>query len=166
MVVTGPNDLLPDQLTERLRASGALPFGRVTAIHSEERRLMLVSMIMPLRVEYSPDAPGEAPTRLLLKSSRDGLDAGLQSLVGEREVAFYTQAAPLMPGGPSRTATTRNARRDAFTCCWRTYRRRTWSSLSGLSRRGPRHASALWRVANTKHGLESRWGHQVGLVDV
>jgi hypothetical protein len=100
MVVTGPDDLLPDQLTERLRASGALPFGRVTAIHSEERRTMLVSTIMPLRVEYSPDAPGEAPTRLLLKSSRDGLDAGLQSLLGEREVAFYTQAAPLMPGGP------------------------------------------------------------------
>src|SRR5205807_2212221 len=51
-------------------------------------------------VEYSFDAPGEAPTRLLLKSSRDGLGAGLQAIVGEREVAFYTQAAPLMPGGP------------------------------------------------------------------
>jgi hypothetical protein len=100
VVVIGPDDLLPDQLTERLRASGALPFGRVTAIHSEERRPMLVSTIMPLRVEYSPDAPAEAPTRLLLKSSRDGLDARLQSLVGEREVAFYTQAAPLMPSGP------------------------------------------------------------------
>ena len=100
MVGTGPGDLLPDQLTERLRASGALPFGRVTAIHPEEPRTMLVSTIMPLRVEYSFDAPGEAPTRLLLKSSRDGLGAGLQAIVGEREVAFYTQAAPLMPGGP------------------------------------------------------------------
>ena len=47
---------------------------------------MLVSTIMPLRVEYSFDAPGEAPTRLLLKSSRDGLGAGLQAIVGEREV--------------------------------------------------------------------------------
>ena len=100
MVITGPDDLLPDQLTERLRASGALPFGRVTAIHPEECRTMLVSTIIPLHVEYSPDAPGEVPTRLLLKSSRDGLDAGLQSIVGEREVAFYTRAAPLMPGGP------------------------------------------------------------------
>jgi len=60
---------------------------------------MLVSTIMPLRVEYAPDAPSEAPTRLLLKSSRDGLAAGLQSLVGEREVACDTQAAPLMPSG-------------------------------------------------------------------
>jgi len=100
VVVTGADDLLPDQITERLRINGALPFGRVTAIRPGECRAMIVSTIMPLRVEYSPDAPGEAPTRLLLKSSRDGLDAGLQSLVGEREVAFYTQAAPLMPGGP------------------------------------------------------------------
>ena len=90
MAVTGPDDLLPDQLTECLRASGAIPFGRVTAIHSEERRPMIMSTIMPLRVEYSPDAPAEAPTRLLLKSSREGFDAGLQSLVGEREVAFYS----------------------------------------------------------------------------
>ena len=71
MVGTGPGDLLPDQLTERLRASGALPFGRVTAIHPEEPRTMLVSTIMPLRVEYSFDAPGEAPTRLLLKSDTE-----------------------------------------------------------------------------------------------
>src|ERR1700730_13572183 len=89
VVVTGPDDLLPDQLTERLRVSGARPFGRVTAIHPGEPRPMILSTIMPLRVEYSPEAPGEAPTRLLLKSSRDGLDAGLQSFVGEREVAVH-----------------------------------------------------------------------------
>jgi hypothetical protein len=58
---------------------------------------MILSSIMPSRVEYSPDGPAEAPTRLLLKSSRDGLEAGLQSLVGEHEVAFYTQAAPFAP---------------------------------------------------------------------
>jgi len=34
-----------------------------------------------------------------LKATRSGLDASLQS-VGEREVAFYRRAAPLMPGGP------------------------------------------------------------------
>lgn len=99
MVVTGPEDFVPDQLTERLRVRGALPFGRVTAIHAGERRTTILSTIVPLRLEYSPDAPSEAPTRLLLKATRDGLDAGLRS-VGEREVAFYGQAAPLMPGGP------------------------------------------------------------------
>jgi len=99
VVVSGPDDLLPHQLTERLRVSGALPFGRVTAVHAEERRTTILSAIVPLRVEYSADAPGEAPTRLLLKASRGGLDSSLQ-FVGEREVAFYSRAAPLMPGGP------------------------------------------------------------------
>jgi hypothetical protein len=75
-------DLAPDQLTERLRASRALPSGRVTAVHPGERRTTILSTIVPLRVEYSPDAPNEAPTRLLLKTSRDGLDPGLGS-VGE-----------------------------------------------------------------------------------
>jgi hypothetical protein len=97
VLVSGPEDLVPDQLTERLR--GVLPVGRVTAVHVGERRTMLVSTIVPLRVEYSPDAPSEAPARLILKSTRPGLDPGLAS-IGEREVAFYRRAAPLMPGGP------------------------------------------------------------------
>lgn len=88
-----------DFLTERLRASGALPRGRVVAVHAGERRTTIVSMIAPLRVEYSSDAPGEAPTRQFLKATRGGLDPGLQS-VGEREVDFYRHAAPRMPGGP------------------------------------------------------------------
>ncbi len=99
MVVTGPEDLDPDQLTERLRVRGALPFGRVTAVHAGERRTTILSTIVPFRLEYSPNVPSEAPIRLLLKATRGGLDAGLQS-IGEREVAFYSQAAPLMPGGP------------------------------------------------------------------
>jgi hypothetical protein len=97
VVVSGPEDLVPDQLTERL--SGVLPVGRVTAVHAGERRTTVVSTIVPLRVEYSPDAPTEAPTRLILKATRPGLDPSLRS-IGEREVAFYRQAAPLMPGGP------------------------------------------------------------------
>jgi hypothetical protein len=61
MVVTGPEDLAPDQLTERLR--GALPVGRVTVVHAGERRPTILSTIVPLRVEYSSDAPSEAPAR-------------------------------------------------------------------------------------------------------
>ena len=99
VVVTSAEDLVPDDLTERLRASGALPCGRATAVHAGERRTTILSVIVPLRVTYSPDAPAEAPTRLLLKATRGGLDASLAS-VGEREVAFYRQAAPLMPEGP------------------------------------------------------------------
>ncbi len=96
MVIAGLEDLVPDRLTECLR--GALPVGRVIAVHAGERRPLIVSTIVPLRLEYSPDAPSEAPTRLILKAARAGLDTGLQ-FVGEREVAFYRQAAPLVPDG-------------------------------------------------------------------
>ncbi len=99
MVEAGLEKFSPDYLTERLRASGALPSGRATAVHAGERRTTILSTIVPLRVEYSSDAPAEAPTRLLVKATQSGLDAGLRS-VGEREVAFYRQAAPLMPDGP------------------------------------------------------------------
>lgn len=88
-----------DFLTERLRASGVLPRGRVLAVDAGESRPTIVSTAAPLRVEYSSDAPAEAPTRVFLKATRGGLDPGLRS-VGEREVAFYRYAAPLMPDGP------------------------------------------------------------------
>jgi thiamine kinase-like enzyme len=84
-----------DFLTERLRASGVLPRGRVLAVDAGERRTTIVSTIAPLRVAYSPDA---RQRRLFLKATRGGLDPGLRS-VGEREVAFYRYAAPLMPDG-------------------------------------------------------------------
>jgi len=86
-------------LTERLHATGALPYGRVTAVDCGERRTTIVSTVAPLRLEYSPDAPAEAPTRLFLKATRGGLDPDLRS-VGEREVAFYRHIAPLMRDGP------------------------------------------------------------------
>lgn len=88
-----------DFLTERLRASGMLPRGRVLAVDAGECRPTIVSTAAPLRVEYSSDAPAEAPTRVFLKATRGGLDPGLRS-VGQREVAFYRYAAPLMPDGP------------------------------------------------------------------
>ena len=99
VVVASVEDLTPEQLTERLRASGALPRGSVTAIHPAPRRTTILSTIEPFRVDYSSDAPAAAPARLFLKATRGGLAAGLQSL-GEREVAFYRQVAPLMSDGP------------------------------------------------------------------
>ena len=41
-----------DFLTERLRASGALPRGRVIAVDAGERRTTIVSTIATLCVEY------------------------------------------------------------------------------------------------------------------
>lgn len=100
MSVLDPRKLSPEDLTERLPASGALPHGRITGVHSGDVRTTVVSTIAPLRLEYSADAPSDAPARLFLKASRDGLDATLQSIIGQREVTFYRQVAPLMPHGP------------------------------------------------------------------
>jgi hypothetical protein len=88
-----------DFLTERLRLGGALSHGRVTAVHPGERQVTVLSTIVPLRLEYSADAPPGSPARLLLKASRHDLDASLK-FVGQREVDFYRQVAPLMPDGP------------------------------------------------------------------
>jgi hypothetical protein len=98
VVVVGIEDFTPDYLTERLHASGTLSSGRVTAVRAGESRTTIVSTIVPFRLEYSADAPPEAPTRLVLKGSRSGLDAALRA-AGEREVAFYRQAAALTPEG-------------------------------------------------------------------
>jgi hypothetical protein len=95
--ILDPEHISPDDLTARLRANGVLPTGRVTAVHPGERRPTLVSMIIPLRLEYSADAPPDAPTRTILKTDRAGLDPSLPG-IGEREVMFYRRAAPVMPG--------------------------------------------------------------------
>ena len=98
MVTAGSDDLSSEDLTERLRAGGALPTGRVVAIHPGTTHLTLISTVRSYRVEYSPDAPPQAPTRFVLKTSGSGIDPVLRKS-GEQEVAFYRQAAPLTPSG-------------------------------------------------------------------
>src|SRR4030095_2050176 len=99
MVADGCGDLTPEYLTERLRVSGTLPAGRVTAIQAGESRKTILSTITAYRVEDSADAPPDAPTRMILKGSGSGIDPILRS-ASELEVAFYRQAAPLTPGRP------------------------------------------------------------------
>jgi hypothetical protein len=98
MVTDGFGDLTPEFLTERLRVSGTLPTGRVTAIHAGESKKTILSTIASYRVEYSADAPRDAPTRMILKGLGSGLDPVLRR-ASELEVAFYHQAAPLTPAG-------------------------------------------------------------------
>jgi hypothetical protein len=98
MVATPFDTISSEDLTERLRASGTLPTGRVIAIHPGERHPTLISTVSSLRVEYSPDAPPQAPTRMILKGSGSGLDPVLRK-TGEFEVDFYREVAPLTPPG-------------------------------------------------------------------
>jgi hypothetical protein len=98
MVADGSGDLTREHLTERLRASGALPAGRVTAVHAGEVKNTILSTIVSYRVEYSSDAPPHAPTRMILKGAGSGIDP-LFRRASELEVEFYRQAAPLTPAG-------------------------------------------------------------------
>jgi len=98
MVAAGSDALSSEDLTERLRASGTLPTGRVVAVHPGAGRKTLVSSIAFYRVEYSPDAPPQAPTRLFMKGSGAEIDPILRKS-GEQEAAFYRQVAPLTPAG-------------------------------------------------------------------
>src|SRR4029453_16112524 len=98
MVADGSGDLTHEHLTERLRASGALPAGRVTAVHAGEVKNTILSTIVSYRVEYSSDAPPHAPTRMILKGAGWGIDP-LFRRASELEVEFYRQAAPLTPAG-------------------------------------------------------------------
>jgi hypothetical protein len=98
MVTAGSDDLSSEVLTERLRASGVLPTGRVVAVHARKAHPTLISSVRSYRVEYSPDAPPQAPTRLILKASGSGTDPILRRTSGQ-EATFYRQAAPLTPAG-------------------------------------------------------------------
>src|SRR4029450_12286760 len=98
MVADGSGDLTREHLTERLRARGMLPAGRVTAVPGGESRKTILSTIVSYRVEYSSDAPSDAPTRMILKGTGSGIDPLLRR-ASELEVEFYRQAAPLTPAG-------------------------------------------------------------------
>jgi hypothetical protein len=50
VTVIDPAQLSADDLTERLRASGALPHGHFTAVHSEARQTTILSTIARLRL--------------------------------------------------------------------------------------------------------------------
>ncbi len=66
----------PQFLTTALRAAGHLPTGQVTALEAAPDKPG-VSVIIPLTLTYSPDAPPTAPTHLIYKT------------VWEREARFY-----------------------------------------------------------------------------
>jgi hypothetical protein len=63
-------------------------------------RLTPVSTVTRLRVDYAPGAPASAPTSLFLKTPRPDLPREVTIQLGEREVRFYRDLAPAMPGSP------------------------------------------------------------------
>jgi hypothetical protein len=83
-------------ITAALRRSGVLGDARVRNVTVESSRPTIVSRIIRLRLEYDGPAP-DAPTTLVLKTGLPQSDGGIGA-TGRREVAFYTEIAPTVPG--------------------------------------------------------------------
>ncbi len=66
-LITTPEQAKPEWLTERLRRSGILPQGEVVAVDYSANGDAFNSAITHMTLTYAPDAPSEAPTRLVLK---------------------------------------------------------------------------------------------------
>lgn len=79
------------ELTAILREAGALPRGVVVGV-AVRANAAFNSAVAHLTVAYSPDAPPDAPTALLLKRN---LEADWAVRDGATEVAFYRLVAPL-----------------------------------------------------------------------
>lgn len=94
MVLQECTQVEPAWLTEKLRAAGALHQGHVSHIECDRETFNkgFVSNIAVLRLHYSPDATGERPPSLILKSSKLGLHPELLQS-GSHEVEFYRAVA-------------------------------------------------------------------------
>ena len=122
-VITHPDAVTAEWLTEVLRQSQCLPHGHVMRIATTVEN-SYTSTIVRLVPTYSRDAPTSAPARLLLKIAR--LDAD-QPVVGRNSGAKRSNSTiksfPPCPNRPWRAATRLSiARRPAPpTCCWMTF---------------------------------------------
>lgn len=84
-------------LTEVLRRAGVLGEGHVREVVVESSQNTVLSRIIRLELRYDGEAP-RAPKALILKTCHpDRVETFW--FAGEREVAFYTQAAARMPAG-------------------------------------------------------------------
>lgn len=92
-VITNPNQLTPQWLTDCLRRNGYLARGEVVSVTLKEpfgRNPKF--FIMPFEVAYSSDAPESMPQKLVIKSNRKNW--------GMIEATFYSEIAPVMADPP------------------------------------------------------------------
>lgn len=85
-------DLSPEVLSEWMSRSGSLPRGRIESLRVDLEHETSISNLVFVEATYTPDAPPDLPTRLVVKSP---LLASPTPRNGMGEAAFYTQLAPL-----------------------------------------------------------------------
>jgi hypothetical protein len=86
-LITHVNQVTPAWLTEVLRESGELPQGKVVDVQPKASP-KAVSLIVPLQLRYSADAPNSAPSHLILKVSQPFFKSETP-----KEVEFYRSIA-------------------------------------------------------------------------
>ena len=86
-LITDVNQVTPTWLTEVLRENGYLPQGQVVDVQPKPGP-KAVSLIIPLQVRYSEDAPNSAPSRLILKISKP-----FWKSESPKEIEFYQSIA-------------------------------------------------------------------------
>lgn len=94
--ITSIEQVTPAWLTEVLRDVDCLGAGEVVRVRTRGEQARIVSSVFHLEVEYSEDAPLDAPPRLFLKLSNDELKSGFR----HKEVDFYNIIAPAAPQLP------------------------------------------------------------------
>jgi len=106
-VLTRPQHATPGWLNQVLGAGGGGGGGEIVAVrHGSALPQAGASRVHRLDVTYAPGTPPERRPRLLLKLSRIDPDwVGWGGFTGrqltEKEVYFYREIAPLMPGVPT-----------------------------------------------------------------
>ena len=86
-LITDVNQVTPTWLTEVFRENGYLPQGQVVDVHPKPGP-KAASLIIPLEVRYSKDAPSSAPSRLILKMATSALMGPIP-----KEIEFYKSIA-------------------------------------------------------------------------
>jgi hypothetical protein len=84
------------KLSHWLRSSGTLPHGDVIEVRVELEVKTFISTLVFVTATYSPDAPGDLPCRLVVKSPLNPPSVG----EGFSELQFYRLLAPAL-GAPS-----------------------------------------------------------------
>ena len=95
-LITNPNQVTSDMLTEILHEKGYLLQGKVTTVEKIKSYQTPPSQITHLQVTYSDDAQKPAPTRLFLKIPKPE-----RLPTNNKEVLFYNEVAATMVDSPS-----------------------------------------------------------------
>ena len=93
-IITMPDQVTPEWLTEKLRQKGYLAGGKVVSVRETKAKNRFVTSSHYLRVAY--DLAGETglPEELFMKIYKPGLN---QELIGHKEVQFYNLFPAIMP---------------------------------------------------------------------